>query len=166
MKKTFALVCAIVIALYATIVPAQEDKYEGPNSMLNLAAKDYLDVPPFEEPLIIQHDLSRLSSTMAYAQLYDMLCNAENYVGSAVKLKGPYMPYQSEAGELMHFVLVYDMQGCCELALEMLPTRGANIEYPEMNTEIEAEGLFDICNDDGVRFVALRINRINIVGQD
>ena len=59
MKKTFALVCAIVIALYATIVPAQEDKYEGPNSMLNLAAKDYLDVPPFEEPLIIQHDLSR-----------------------------------------------------------------------------------------------------------
>ncbi|HHU03176.1 MAG TPA: hypothetical protein GXZ91_08635 [Christensenellaceae bacterium] len=166
MKKIFAILCTLCIAIYATAVPAQEEKYEGPNSMLNLAAKDYPDVPPFYEPLTIQHDLSRLSSTMAYAQLYDMLCNPEQYVGSAVKLKGPYMPYQSEDGEIMHFILVFDMQGCCELSLEMLPTRGANIEYPEMNTEIEVEGLFDICNDNGLRFVALRINRINVVGQN
>ncbi|MDO5022913.1 MAG: hypothetical protein Q4E07_06210 [Eubacteriales bacterium] len=147
-----------------TANPFFEEAYKGPPSAIMPNIKHFSDFPPFPELQLIDYDFSRQSVTMVYGFMYDVLTNAENYVGKSLKLTGSYMPYNAEDGNTYHFLLVYDDAACCELAIELLPTKGSDIAFPKSGDIMQAEGLVDICNDAGTRFVALRINDITLMG--
>jgi hypothetical protein len=142
-----------------------DNLYQGPPSKLDPSLKHFSDFPVFKEPEFLDYDFSVLSKTVVYGLVYDVLVNAENYVGKFLKLRGVYMPYQEENGETYHLLLVYDENACCEMAVELLPTKGSAPSFPEANDTIEVSGLVDICNDNGTRFVALRINQVKAVDQ-
>lgn len=135
-------------------------------SALDPLATDYLEISPVTIPPVIDWDLSRLSGTVAYAQMYNILVSPEEYVGKAVKLRGVYNELDNPIGDgsKFHFVLVYDNAACCELAIEILTTTRANrLSYPPPGSLIEVTGIFDICYDQEQQFSSLRVNDLTVV---
>lgn len=143
--------------------PFAREVYNGPPSALDPGAVHYQRIAPFTVPAVIQWDLSRLSATMAYAQLYTMLTEPEQFVGQSVKIRGQYSPTINDSGVTQyHGVVVYDSAACCELGIEFLPT-GSQQLYPAPGSLIEMTGLFDICNDGGQKFCCLRVHDITVI---
>lgn len=149
----------------ATPNPFDKPVYDGPPSAMRPEATHYRDIGPLDIGPVIHWDLSRMSATMAYAQLYTMLTEPEKFVGQTVKVRGQYYPSADENGvPLYHFVIVFDAAACCELGIEFLWTGNppANM-YPPPMSIVEMTGLFDICNDGGEKFCVLRVDEFEVL---
>ncbi len=89
-------------------------------------------------------DLTRLSNTMAYAQLYDMVMAPERHQGITLRVHGSYYGFQSqETGKITHLITVRDNVGCCEMGMEFQIT-GDLIwpdQFPQNNSMIELTGI-------------------------
>lgn len=148
-----------------TVNPFEKSVYDGPPSAMRPEAAHFRDIGPLEMGKVIHWDLSRLSSTMAYAQLYTMLTEPEQFVGQTVKVQGQYYSSPAEDGvPQYHFVIVFDAAACCELGVEFLWTGNHPAsDYPALMSIVEMTGLFDICNDGGERFCVIRIDDLKVV---
>ncbi|MDD6211747.1 MAG: hypothetical protein PUB22_01135 [Clostridiales bacterium] len=74
----------------------------------------------------IDLDLTSLSSTMVYAEVYNMMSAPEDYIGKTVKMKGQFTYYQAydEKGnpvpdQLYFACLIADAAACCSQGLEI-----------------------------------------------
>lgn len=142
--------------------PFKREVYEGPPSMLDPSAASYNAVKNFEIAEVPQQDLSRMSATVAYAQLYNIFLEQENHVGQTMRLRGQYVPMRDESNEAKyHFIMVYDNAACCQLGLEFLWTNPT--AYPADYSLIELTGVFDICNDGGEKFCVLRVKDVTVL---
>ena len=96
-------------------------------------------------------DLTKLSNTMVYAKVYNMMTNPSDYIGKTVKASGPYATsyYQDE---LYHFVLVEGVDACCPEGLMFIwdGEHSYPEDYPEEGTNIEFVGVFN--SYDGLDF--------------
>ena len=102
-------------------------------------------------------DLTVLDSTMVYAQVYDMVYNAENYVGKKVKAKGNFAYYQEPDGREFFAVIISDATACCSQGLEFV-LEGNYVypdDYPPLDTEITITGVFDYYEERNVRYCRL-----------
>ena len=91
-------------------------------------------------------DLTQLSSTMVYSQVYDMVYTADNYVGKTVKMKGPFSYYQDPQTKQEYFaVLISDATACCSQGIEFVLNGDYKYpdDYPELNKEITVAGKFN-----------------------
>ncbi len=142
--------------------PFKREVYDGPPSMLDPSAAAYNAVKNFEIAEVPQQDLSRMSATMAYAQLYNIFLEQENHVGQTMRLRGQYVPMRDEGNQAKyHFIMVYDNAACCQLGLEFLWTNPT--AYPADYSLIELTGVFDICNDGGEKFCVLRVKDLTVL---
>ena len=93
----------------------------------------------------IDIDLTQLSSTMVYSQVYDMVNNGDNYLGKKVKVKGPFSYFQETDGREFFAVLVSDATACCSQGIEFVLDGEHTYpnDYPELGTEITVTGEFD-----------------------
>ncbi len=93
----------------------------------------------------IDIDLTTLSSSMVYAQVYDMVYNGDNYLGKKVKVKGPFSYFQETDGREFFAVLVSDATACCAQGIEFVLDGEHTYpnDYPELGTEITVTGEFD-----------------------
>ncbi len=102
-------------------------------------------------------DLTVLDSTMVYAQVYDMVYNAENYVGKKVKARGNFAYYQEPDGREFFAVIISDATACCSQGLEFV-LAGNYVypdDYPPLDTEITITGVFDYYEERNVRYCRL-----------
>lgn len=109
-------------------------------------------------------DLTRLSSTMVYAEVYNMMMAPENYVGRTVKMKGQFALYQStdENGNILpdqiYFAcIIADATACCSQGIEFI-LEGNHVypdDYPELGTEITVEGTFQTYEENGYMYAHL-----------
>ena len=92
-------------------------------------------------------DLTKLSSSMVYGQVYDMVYSSDDYVGKKVRAKGNFSYYKdTETGKEYFAVLIKDATACCSQGIEfVLPDKDAVYpdDYPPLNAEITVEGEFD-----------------------
>ena len=94
-------------------------------------------------------DLTRLSSAIVYAQVYNMLMEADNFNGVHVKMNGIfYENTDSEKGSLFQCVLVKDSTGCCSVGFDVLKGN-ESIKFPANLTEVQVEGTFTVKEDSG-----------------
>ena len=102
-------------------------------------------------------DLTVLSSTMVYAQVYDMVYNGEKYLGMSVKAKGPFAYCQNENGEEFFAVIISDATACCAQGLEFVLDGDYKYpdDYPELGTEITITGVFNYYEENGNKFCQL-----------
>ena len=99
---------------------------------------------------IIDVDISSMSGTMAYSQVYDMLCNPSGYVGKTVKMSGPFSVFYSEETTLYYpAVIIRDATACCAQGLEFVLSGNPAYPsgYPEANSEITVVGIFETYNE-------------------
>lgn len=112
---------------------------------------------------MIQVDISRLSETMAYAQMFTIVTKPAEYVGQTTRVKGTYVPIQdpTREGLYYHFLVVADMQACCEIGVEFfLEGHRYPDDYPPQYSTIEVEGKFEMCSVAGQEHICLKATKM------
>ncbi|MCR5138338.1 MAG: hypothetical protein K6C12_14825 [Oscillospiraceae bacterium] len=96
------------------------------------------------DPGAVDVDLTQLSSTMVYSEVYAMMYEPEQYIGKTVKMRGLFAT-QEYNGERLYACIVQDATACCAQGLEFETAEELVYpdEYPEAGAEITVVGTFD-----------------------
>ena len=110
-------------------------------------------------------DLTVLSSTMVYSEVYNMLYfYPEDYYGKNVKMTGQFNVYQwvDESGIVADMPVAYaciisDAKACCAEGVEFVLEGDYTYpdDYPELGTEITVIGEFQSYEENGVTWYHL-----------
>ncbi len=111
----------------------------------------------------IDVDLTQLSSTMVYSEVYNMVFYPENYIGKTVKMSGSYMVFHDEGTDkYYHACIISDATACCAqgIEFELAGEPGYPDDYPELGAPVCVVGVFDIYREGEEKFCTLRDARI------
>lgn len=103
-------------------------------------------------------DLTQLSSTMVYSQVYDMVYKSDDYVGKSVRVKGPFSYFKDpNTGKEYFAVLITDATACCSQGMEFVLDGDFSYpdDYPEQGTEITVTGKFNYYKEDQFTYCQL-----------
>jgi len=107
----------------------------------------------------IDVDLTAISSTMVYSEVYNMMIDPEQYVGKKIKMRGLFSTYHDEAsGKDYHACIIQDATACCSQGIEFELTDGYVYpdDYPEVGGDITVVGTFDIYEEGEMKYCTLR----------
>ena len=111
-----------------------------------------------EEPIIVDLDLSGMSGTVVYAQVYNMMYDPDSYLGKVIRMAGYYNYFDDQAhGMVYHACIVPDATACCAQGIEFVWT-GEHLwpdEYPEIGADIIVTGRLEMYEEDGVKYLHL-----------
>ena len=108
-------------------------------------------------------DLTALSGTMVYSEVYNMMYAPEDYIGKSVKMSGLYSVYHDEStGRYYHACIISDATACCSQGIEFEPTDDYIYpdDYPEEGGQICVVGTFDTYQEGEYRYCTLRDAKI------
>ena len=111
-------------------------------------------------------DLTALSSTMVYAEVYNMMTSPDDYMGKTIKMSGPYYAsFYDETGSYYHYVIVEDASACCQSGLEFIWKGEHNYpnDYPADQTKIEVVGVFESYEELGQTYYYLSVDDIGVL---
>ena len=113
----------------------------------------------------VEVDLTVLSSTMVYSEVYNMLYfYPEDYYGKTVKMTGQFNVYQwvDESGVVADMPVAYaciisDATACCAEGMEFVLKDDLAYpdDYPELGTEITVIGEFQSYEENGMTWYHL-----------
>ena len=112
----------------------------------------------------IDVDLTKLSSTMVYSEVYNMMTAPENYCGKTVRMNGQFALYQATDAngqpvpdQIYFACVIADATACCQQGLEFILTGDAKYpdDYPELGTEITVVGEFQTYMEDTYQYCHL-----------
>jgi len=109
----------------------------------------------------IDIDLTVVSRTMAYAEVYDIMKNSEDYVGKIIKIAGRCVSSNQDSELGFHYIIVEDETACCVESLEFIWI-GERI-YPDDDTIIEVVGKFESYENLGDIYYRLAVENITIL---
>lgn len=102
----------------------------------------------------IDVDLTKLSSTMVYSEVFNMLTTPEDYVGKTVKMTGGYSSFLDEStGAVYRVCMIADASACCAQGMEFVLQEG--MAYPEMESDITVVGTFQVYDENGTTYCHL-----------
>lgn len=116
-----------------------------------------------EQPAV---DLTMLSGTMAYAELYNMSSNTAQYEGKTVRMQGQYYAaYIESVGKTVHWLMVTDQQACCSIGVEFRAAGSLRYpdDFPPLHSTIELTGLFGTTEVSGNTYPLLTVNEIKLL---
>ncbi|MGN0571414.1 MAG: hypothetical protein ACI4K9_04460 [Candidatus Fimenecus sp.] len=106
----------------------------------------------------IDVDLTKLSSTMVYSEVYNMMYTPDNYIGKTVKMKGQFAYYEDPDTRNQYFAcIIADATACCSQGLEFILTGEHTYpdDYPELGNEITVTGTFELYEENGFQYCRL-----------
>ena len=115
------------------------------------------------KPEKVDLDLTTMSSTMVYSEVFNMVTTPENYIGKTVKMRGTYMYYYDEKPDHYYFFcLISDAMACCSQGIEFALTKDYHYpeDYPKPDDEITVVGVFDSYEEEGNTYCILRNARL------
>lgn len=109
-------------------------------------------------------DLTALSSTMVYGEVFAMMSSPEDYVGKTVKMQGIFSKGQLYAagslndGGTVFACVIQDATACCAqgIPFELAGDHTYPQDYPELGDTITVVGTFEIHQQEGMQFCRLR----------
>lgn len=156
MKKIIAIILALVLALSFVACSKNSDKNENSsNSKTTTKATESTT-----EAKSVDLDLTKLSSTVVYSEVYNMLITPDDYKGKIVKMKGQFNQYtDEETGKIYNTVIIPDATACCQQGLEFELPDKTNPNF-EQNTEITVVGTFNTYSDGKFLYCHLKNAKI------
>lgn len=115
-------------------------------------------------PEIIDVDLTALSNTMIYAEVFNMMVNPNDYIGKTVKMRGSFgigyscKPDGTMDEETLVFACVIaDATACCSQGIEFVLSgeHAYPDDYPELGVEVTVTGTFELYDENGYEFCRL-----------
>ena len=99
--------------------------------------------------LAVDIDLTLLSSTMVYSEVYNMVYDPESYEGKTVKITGIFLSYEVD-GKIYFSCIIPDATACCAqgLEFELKDNYIYPDDYPEQGAEITILGTFTMYQEE------------------
>ncbi len=156
MKKIIAIILALVLALSFVACSKNSEKNENSNSKTTTKITESTTT----EAMSVDLDLTELSSTLIYSEVYNMLITPDDYKGKIIKMKGLFNQYtDEETGKIYNAVVIPDATACCQQGLEFELSDKTNPNF-EQGTEITVVGTFDTYSDGKFLYCYLKNAKI------
>lgn len=121
----------------------------------------------------IDVDLTRLSSTMVYSEVYNMVNHPQDYVGKKVKMNGAFSLYCQRTDEsgnpdfsypIYYACVIADATACCSQGIEFVPEGDFSYpdDFPALGTTITVTGTFQTYEEDGAQYCHLVNAQMNV----
>ena len=125
---------------------------------LTLASVSAAFAETASEPVRVDLDLSRMSSTIVYAELYNIQYDPGQYLGKMIRISGQYSVYRDPVTQTVYYACVVpDATACCMQGMEFVPAGDPpdpDAPYdPEMI--ITVTGRLEIYVEDGFSYLHL-----------
>ena len=155
MKKIIAIILALVLALSFVACSKNSDKNDNSNSKSTTKATETTT-----EAKSVDLDLTQLSSTVVYSEVYNMLITPDDYKGKIIKMKGQFNQYtDDETGKIYNSVIIPDATACCQQGLEFELSDKTNPNF-EQGAEITVVGTFDTYSEGELLYCHLKNAKI------
>ena len=109
-------------------------------------------------------DLTKLSSTMFYAEVYNIMANPGDYEGKTIKIGGLYRAdYSDLSKQYYHIIYVMDATACCPQDVMVFAWAGDHAypkDYPKDGAPIEVTGVFERYEEKGHTYYHLTVDEI------
>ena len=112
----------------------------------------------FADPITVDLDLSVMSGTIVYAQVYNLMYEYETWLGKTIRIAGYYSAFEDTArGVVYHACVIPDATACCAQGIEFIWAGEHNWpdDYPEEGTQIVVTGRLDVYEEDGYLYLHL-----------
>lgn len=91
---------------------------------------------------VVDVDLTKLSETMIYSAVFDIVENPLEYRGKTIKIRGThFVSHDPAKDEYRHSCVIWDATACCMQGMEFELASG---KYPPNESEITLIGKFDV----------------------
>ncbi|MCD8196228.1 MAG: hypothetical protein LUE24_03545 [Lachnospiraceae bacterium] len=101
-------------------------------------------------------DLTELSSTMVYAEVYNMMYTPDEYLGKSVRMSGTFTVYEGEDRNY-YACIIEDATACCSQGIEFVLDGDFSYpdDYPDIDSTITVSGIFDTYYEGQSRYAQL-----------
>lgn len=103
-------------------------------------------------------DLTKLSSTIVYSEVCNMMTAPDDYIGKKIKMSGNFSVYHDESTNKYYYAcLIADATACCSQGIEFVLDGDYSYpdDYPEINSIITVTGIFDTYEENGYTYCQL-----------
>ncbi|WMI79812.1 hypothetical protein [Anaerotignum sp. MB30-C6] len=161
-KKTWLIIlCFVVMIPLFGCSKSDEDEQSSQEQVEELSEDKEAPQSQREESISneteesVDVDLTKLSSTMVYSEVYNIIMVPDDYIGKTIKMKGFFRVYPSLETDAVYFaVVIPDATACCEQGFEFV-LRGEHTypeDYPTEDAEIEITGVLETYEEDGLEY--------------
>ena len=155
-RQTMLLLALLIICIIVTGCVNDDAQYGVASVRSDTAqANDGVDV-----------DLTVLSATMVYAEVFNIMSNPDDYLGKTIRAAGLYYSaFYDVTGVYYHFIYIEDAAACCSQGLEFMLSD--ELSYPDYSpltqTRIEIVGVFDSYIEESKTYHYLIVDDIVII---
>ncbi len=110
-------------------------------------------------------DLTKLSSTMVFSEVYNMMISPEEYEGKTIKAEGIFQVFQDSDNKNFYALVIADATACCQQGLELI-WEGDPVypdDFPKENSEIEITGVYKSYVEEGNTYYYVDVNDVKAV---
>ncbi len=128
------------------------------------------------EQIKVDIDLTKFSSNMLYAEVYNMGMSPEDYKGKIIKLTGEFAHFPKNvdkngnptSDEEIYLCIISDAMACCATGIEFIPEKDSSFwtNYPEDGSKITITGLCDIFLDESGWFTIIQLDNATVEQSD
>ena len=137
-------------------------------ALLTACAASNADPAPTARPLTVDLDLSKMSSTVVYSQVYNMMVEPDLYLGKVIRIAGYHSPYEdTERGVVYHACVIPDAAACCAQGIEFIRSGEYSWpdEYPAEGEDIVVTGRLTSYLEDGITCLTLADAEMVLAGK-
>lgn len=165
-QSSALLACGLLATIPNALISCKvKDKTNNAGLEAAAAAKKTV-VEPAESsanPSKIDLDLTKMSATMIYSTMFDMLVMPEDYVEKNIKVSGWFETYTDpQTAELYYAVVVPDATACCQQGLEFvwLGEHSYPEDFPDTGADITVTGVYKLIENDGITYNYLEASKV------
>ena len=131
MKKTVCILFSVMLVLSLCSCGAEKTQPAPAETPAQTAA-------PAQN---VDLDLTSLSSTMIYSEVYNIMSAPDDYIGKTIKMNGDFA---TDDNGIYYFCIIRDATACCQQGIEFI-LDGAQYpgDYPEIGSDITVLGTFE-----------------------
>ncbi len=145
---------------------AEDTASDGTQTQDDASSGDWKDVQ--DEPEIdisalggpggVDVDLTKLSSTMVYAVVNDMMVRPNEYLGKKVRMSGAMSTYHDDdTGNTYYACIIKDATACCAQGIEFSTTEEYDVaDYPPDGNDLTVVGRYDLYEENGYQYCILQ----------
>ena len=154
MRKTLSLLFTLCVCLLLCVscagkstAPANPDQNPGVSTGTDLSAGLKPDL-----------DLSKMSSTVVYAEINNILEDPGKYLGKVIRLRGLYSYYREPSTSVSYYACVVpDATACCMQGMEFVPAAEPQDpdHFLEDSADITVTGRLEIYQEENISYLHL-----------
>lgn len=156
MKKIICLFLALIMTVSFAACGEAQNTQSDSSSTENDVKNENVSIADTGD---IDVDLTALSSTLVYAEVYNMVSTPDDYLGKKVKMQGAFSVYEDDQTGNRYFAcIIADATACCSQGLEFELTgeHAYPNDYPQLGDDITVTGTFETYDEDGYTYCRLR----------